>query len=137
MITITIQRTMKNDICVQGRLCAVSDKKKGSFECYTLENPDLNNQKNISCIPPGEYTAFIRDKSTSRWDYDVIELKNVPGRSFIQIHIGNFSENTQGCILPGVHLGKNAVWKSGEAMKELMSFVDSDEDIKVIIKDTV
>lgn len=136
MITITIQRRMKNDICVQGKLTANSDEKKEKFECFTLENPDLNNQRNVSCIPPGKYDAFIRDKDTSRWNYNVIQLKNVPGRSYIQIHIGNYVKDTKGCILPGMSLGQNAVWRSTEAMGKLMNFVRNSEDITVIIKDT-
>lgn len=65
---------------------------------FTLELPDLGNEPNISCIPEGEYEYYIRHSSKNGF---VIELKNVPNRSFIQIHSGNFTSQIEGCILVG------------------------------------
>ena len=71
------------------------------FFCYTLEPPWKNNERNVSCIPPDTYKCFIYD-SPKRGK--VVVLEDVPGRTGIQIHIGNNRDDTEGCILPGLGL---------------------------------
>lgn len=66
--------------------------------CKILENPWLNNQQNISCIPKGTY---IVEKYSSEKYPDVWEIKNVANRTYILIHAGNFLKDTQGCVLVG------------------------------------
>lgn len=70
--------------------------------CYTLEKPWMDNQNNISSIPTGKYNAIIRYDHNDHWR---IELKNVPNRDNVQIHIGNSVDDSKGCILVG--LGHN------------------------------
>lgn len=69
---------------------------------FTLELPWLDNQKNISCIPTGEYN-YIKRVSPGK-GYEVIELVDVPDRAYIQIHLGNYTRQIEGCILPGTGL---------------------------------
>jgi hypothetical protein len=64
----------------------------------TLENPWLNNEPFISCIPIGEY--IVKTYSSNKYP-NVWELQDVEGRSYILIHSGNVEEHTQGCILVG------------------------------------
>lgn len=66
---------------------------------FTLENPWLNNKRSISCIPTGVYKTvpFSGTKYNS-----VYQLLNVPSRSYILIHSGNFERNTSGCLLLGL-----------------------------------
>lgn len=141
MITITVQRRIKNSKCVTGLFKVVSSDVEGIVKGYTLEPPDLGNRDRVSCIPAGEYKAYIRDRKTSKWDYDVIQLEDVPDREAIQIHIGNYPKDTLGCILVGSSQGKNTVWRSGDKYRELMSFIRKEieatgkEEICVIIKD--
>ena len=68
------------------------------FSCKTLELPWLNNQRSISCIPPGTYSVV---KRTSDKYGTHFQLLNVPDRSMILIHSGNFYSHTLGCILVG------------------------------------
>ena len=77
---------------------SVFDSEKKVFECRTLELPARNNSRNISSIPAGEYLA---KKVQSPTYGHVFEVLNVPGRSHILIHAGNFYSDTQGCILVG------------------------------------
>jgi hypothetical protein len=71
----------------------------GDIICYTLELPSLNNINEISSIPQGNYSAFLRYDHNDHWR---IELMNVPGnRTHIQIHIGNTVNDSHGCILVG------------------------------------
>lgn len=74
-------------------------KAGGLFECYTLELPWLDNVTGISCIPAGVYQCR---KHVSPSKGPCIAVDNVPGRSHILIHSGNFTRNTRGCILVGV-----------------------------------
>lgn len=88
-----------------------------------LERPDLNNAPNISCIPPGEYYCkFLPRSASGRWR-NVYHLLDVPGRSGIFIHTGNLVEQTHGCIVPGIVVGKlagkEAVLSSGSAMLKI------------------
>lgn len=70
----------------------------GDFQCFTLELPWINNKRNVSCIPAGTYPA-IKYKSPRHGT--VILLENVPDRSMIEIHSGNYTRQIEGCILVG------------------------------------
>ena len=69
------------------------------FNFVTLELPDKDNQKNISCIPAGRYWA--KKRISPGKGYKVIEFLNVPNRTFIQAHYGNFTHQLLGCQLYG------------------------------------
>ena len=80
------------------------------FICKTLELPWRENQRNISCIPPGEYpTTMIKSAKYGR----VYWVTAVPDRTYILIHSGNFAgdvdkgfkTHVQGCILTGTKFG--------------------------------
>ena len=92
---------------------------------FTLELPWLDNQKNISCIPTGEYN-YIKRVSPGK-GYEVIELVDVPDRAYIQIHLGNYTRQIEGCILPGTGLkdinrdGVIDVTNSEEAFNKIMN----------------
>ena len=78
---------------------------------YTGELPWRDNKRNLSCIPPGNYTVGLR--SSPKYG-NVYEVKRVPERSYILFHQGNFCgdkslgyrTNVQGCILLGFKRGK-------------------------------
>ncbi|WP_408954718.1 DUF5675 family protein [Natroniella sp. ANB-PHB2] len=100
-----------------------------------LEQPWKNNKRGESCIPPGEYLAYLRDQeqSNSRWNYNPIQLIGVHERDYIQIHIGNYPKNTRGCILPGKSKGRDAVWNSKKAFNEIVDRLDKTRPCKVVI----
>ena len=62
----------------------------------TLELPWRDNQRNVSCIPLGTYTAR-RIKSPKFGD--TFQVMDVPGRSEILFHGGNYQVHTRGCII--------------------------------------
>src|SRR5688572_29357024 len=78
---ITIHRQYPAAACVSGYLAV-----NGQTIVYSLERPWVDNLNNISSIPSGKYSAHLRYDKNDHWR---IELNNVPGRSGIQIHIGN------------------------------------------------
>jgi len=85
-----------------GSLIATDDKGVKIFECKTLELPNIGNERKISCIPEGTYEVH-RVISPSKGK--CFSVENVPGRSSILIHKGNFATgvkvDTLGCILVG------------------------------------
>ena len=91
---------------------------------YSLENPWIGNERNISCIPEGEYVCEIKD--SPRWGNRYHLLDTEP-RTHILIHWGNYPKNTQGCILLGLgrreDYGNPAVWNSKKAVEKFESLL--------------
>lgn len=85
-------KTLSFEDCTIGRLFT------GDFQCMTLELPWKGSKKNISCIPAGRYKY---KKRLSPKNGHVIELVDVPNRTFIQFHAGNFTRQIEGCVLVG------------------------------------
>ena len=110
------------------RRIAMSDK--GTFGALvedkvpfavTLEPPDKNNQKDISCIPEGSYLC----KRVNSPKYgDTFEIMSVDDRDNILFHWGNWLKNTLGCVLTGEEfkeiMGKPAIAMSKTAFKRFM-----------------
>lgn len=94
---------------------------------HTLERPWKDNQPDISCIPPGEYRCLYLPKSSSGKYRRVWWLQNVPGRSGVLIHNGNFVNHTRGCILigltAGVSAGQPSVLSSRVGMAKLLDII--------------
>lgn len=119
---VTIQSIKQHD-------CTVGVLNYGDFRCFTLELPDLDNQPNISCIPQGTYKC---SKFTSPTHGLCVAVHNVPNRTLIRIHTGNFTRQILGCILVGQSLvdidndGIIDVSNSGNTMKKLMSVLPNE-----------
>ena len=109
----------------------------GERFCDTLENPWINNKKNVSCIPRGEYKVRLRlaRESASR-DYLHLLVEDVENRSYILFHIGNTPKDTSGCILLGLGSEQDVVYNSTLAMdlvmKEILNLGGT--NINLIIK---
>ena len=109
----------------------------GERICDTLENSWQDNQRNISCIPEGEYPVRLRlaRESASR-DYLHLLVQEVPNRDFILFHRGNTAKDTSGCILVGLGSQQDVVNNSVLAMdlliKEILNLGGT--NINLIIK---
>ena len=97
---------------------------------YTLERPWLNNSRNTSCIPSGEYSVVFLPRSASGKYRKVWHLLNVKNRSGILIHNGNLVVHTRGCLILGAKAGqlggKPAVLQSRTAMRKLLDTVETE-----------
>ena len=80
------------------RDCTLGRLRCGDFQCFTLELPWLGNSRSISCIPAGEYKITKYESSKHG---EVLLLKDVPNRSYIEVHAGNYTSQIEGCILVG------------------------------------
>ena len=102
-------RLTRSDQGTEGLLLA------GDFNCKTLELPWRDNQRQVSCIPPGEYDVEMRLSNKYGRIYWV---RKVPNRTYILIHSGNyagdkskgFKSHVMGCIL----LGKKRGYLAGQ-----------------------
>jgi hypothetical protein len=84
-----------------GLLNVMDNSNRSLCELKTLELPWLDNAIGKSCIPCGNYAV------TKRWSMKYghhFLVNNVPGRSMVLIHSGNFKSQTRGCILVGLYL---------------------------------
>ena len=87
---------------------------------WTLEHAYANGSMYQPKIPDGAYSCVRR--LSPKFGYDVFMLENVPDCSFIEIHIGNFNQDSEGCILLGVKLGPDgqSVLSSAQAFDQFM-----------------
>jgi len=109
----------------------------GERFCDTLENPWLDNQRNISCIPAGEYPVRLRyPRESATREYLHLLVQDVPNRDYILFHRGNFPKDTSGCILVGQGTQQDVVNNSTLAMdlvmKEILNLGGT--NINLIIK---
>jgi len=97
---LVIERNQENKYQTIGS-AQLLDNKSLLFEFYTLELPWRNNERNISRIPDNHYKGV---KHQSPKFGNSILIQDVPNRSEILIHAGNFNYDTLGCILVGKSL---------------------------------
>ena len=79
--------------------CTISRVTGFGMQFMMLELPWLDNKPNISCIPEGLHD--VKKRMSPSKGYEVIEYVNIKGRTYIQIHIGNFTSQILGCQLTG------------------------------------
>ena len=115
MATATITRNKSTKKETTGTL--IANCNGSTFTCKTIELPDLNNQKMVSCIPKGTYT--VKKVFWAKKLKYFYQVQNVPNRSGIFIHEGNYYFNYEGCIGVG------------------QSFADLNKDGEVDITSTV
>ena len=109
----------------------------GERICDTLENPWVDNQRNISCIPEGVYPVRLRlPRESATRDYVHLLVQEVPNRDWILFHRGNTAKDTSGCILVGLGSQQDVVNNSVLAMDLLIKEVLNlgGENINLIIK---
>lgn len=67
---------------------------------FTMELPNKDNKKSISCIPVGTYT--VEKTYSPRFKKAMWLVKDVPNRSGIRIHSSSFVRELEGCISLGL-----------------------------------
>lgn len=103
---------------------------------WIAERPWRGNKKEVSCIPTGSYTCKAY---TSKRFGETFEITEVPNRTYILFHVGNFPEkDSHGCLLVGSSLmaGKPAVSASKNAMTKFREILKDVESFEIEIKDS-
>lgn len=107
----------------------------GTFECYTLEDVARPLGVKIygqTAIPSGKYK--VRMTFSNRFQRELPLIYNESDWSVndhqgvlfegVRFHSGNTHEDTHGCILPGMQKGENMVYRSRDAMKDLLALMN-------------
>ena len=104
--------------------------------CVTLEPPDLLNASNVSSIPAQQY--LCKRYSSTRYP-NTFQIMNVPNRTKVLFHAGNFIKDTEGCVLLarkfGVLKHTRGVLNSGETFKQFMEIMDGVDTFHLTIKE--
>lgn len=95
---LTLDRVLEANGATMGVLSGLSRP------LYTLEEVWRDNKRGISCVPAGTYKCVPHgwEVGTKVTKPQTWELVGVPGRSAVLIHIGNYTKDTEGCILAGL-----------------------------------
>ena len=100
----------------------------GVMECYCLEpSRSTPYYPGFPCIQAGIYRVVL--SMSPHLGYVCPEVLNVPGRTFIRWHIGNFPKDVLGCCVVGTVVGENSVFHSKTAFDALMEKLQSGENI--------
>jgi hypothetical protein len=91
----------------------------GVFQCFTLEPVTRNDQVKPRAIPEGTYDLDI--SFSPKHGRDVPHVENVPGFTEIELHIGNFPKDTEGCCLLGQTRSADFVGQSHGAFDALFA----------------
>jgi len=104
---------------------------------YTVERPWLNNARNVSCIPIGNYRC--KPRFYNRGGYPAVEICDVPNRSHILFHRGNTMHDVAGCVALNYGLGcsgQENLWcgtDSFTAFTLFMEHYEMDFDLEIIV----
>ena len=110
MRTLTLYRFRSSD---EGTLGAILDEAWEPI-VLTIELPWVDNKRNLSCIPPGEYNVDYLPRSGSGKYNKTYWIRGVPSRSQVLIHSGNWAgsikkgyrTHSNGCPLVGTRFGR-------------------------------
>ena len=117
--------------------CAITKNGKDIFLAKSLERADNNNQRNISCIPSGEYLCVL--EYSNRFDCDLWEIKGVPNRSECKFHSANYWHDLNGCIALGTKYmdidndGFRDVLNSKNTMKKFHKVLEGLKEVQLIV----
>jgi Family of unknown function (DUF5675) len=100
----------------------------GAMECYYLEPARLTPcYLGHPCIPAGIYRVVL--SRSPELQYVCPEVLNVPGRTGIRWHIGNYPSEVLGCCVVGTTVARDFVGNSRIAFNALMEKLQGHEII--------
>lgn len=112
----------------------------GDFQCYVGELPERENMRRISRIPAGSYRVVSHHSPRFKRCWLLLD---VPGRSNILIHRGNYfgdkhqgwQTHSQGCLIVGSKYGilgkQRAVLASAVAFAHLKTILPVDFTLEI------
>lgn len=127
----TLCRDFQTTVCTIGHLQIARDNETVQYS--TLELPWKDNQRNMSCIPAGQYTVKLL--FSPKHDRKIWHITGVPGRDDVEIHIGNTTLDTLGCVLVGMDVDGVTLRSSKLAFDSFMSFTDGAGEWSLVVTD--
>ena len=122
---VQVVRKWETSLSVRGQM-----NVDGQYECQTLEPARVNPvHPGQPLIPAGRYRVELT--FSPKFQKVTPEVLNVPGRSDIRWHPGNFPKDTLGCVLVGESSTTDAVLNSVKAFERLMTLLKTANEIWV------
>jgi hypothetical protein len=108
----------------------------GSKKFVTLEHAFIVNKQYMPKVAAGVYTCQRYYSPKHR--YDLFLVKNVPPFqgafvTYIELHIGNYNTDSDGCILLGLAKGTGMIEDSRDAFWEFMELQKDVENFTLTI----
>ncbi len=123
MVRVDIYRKVETSDSITGEFWL-----DGVLECYYLEPSRLTPYyPGHPCIPAGVYRVVLT--MSPHLGYICPEVLNVPGRTAIRWHVGNFPKDVLGCCVVGTTVGVDFVRNSKVAFDALMRRLRAQEEI--------
>ena len=112
--------------------CTLAELICDDLELATIERPWKNNAPYISCIPEGEYLCV---RYSSKKYPNTFEITNVPGRSKILFHKGNYARNVKGCVAVAMRIAPKRfqVNQSKKGFGLFMEYLEETESFNLFI----
>jgi hypothetical protein len=122
--------------------------EKGNFLFCALEHAYLMPKKKIykAKIPVGTYTCkktyrTLTENPTEADYFWTYEIMNVKGHTGILFHVGNYNDDSNGCVLIGKGLGRKSdggrmITSSRQAMEAFMKLLDGAESFTLVVERT-
>jgi len=108
-------------------------KDNGDGFVVTLEHAYRDQNLNYSPkIPEGSYTCVrgMHRLDGMTEDFETFEITNVPGHTNILFHVGNFNNDSSGCILLGSNVLKaDAGWSIQSSRVAFTRFMELQEGV--------
>jgi len=98
---------------------------------WTVENPWLDNQVRVSCIPAGVYTVKRHESPSKGLCWSVPDVLD---RTFILIHVANWAKDVLGCIGvgTGIVLANDMVTSSKDALKQMLDELPDEWELEIV-----
>lgn len=92
----------------------VLSDEAGNLVCNTLEHAydsGSGDGSYVPKIPAGVYTCLRGEHQLAHMPtpFTTFELQNVPGHSNILLHAGNYNDDSEGCVLLGMSVGRSII----------------------------
>jgi len=114
--------TSVSELLVNGKsfttpIYVLEDTDRGLHSSMRLSQIKAIKIAGLTAIPTGRYQILLT--WSPKYKRIMPQVLNVPGYEGIRIHSGNYSQDTEGCLLPGLSKAKDYVGSSKDAIKIL------------------
>lgn len=113
----------------------LEDKDRGLTNAMSLQEIQRIKESKVTCIPYGTYKIELYNSPKHK--FLVPLLKEVPGFEYIEIEIGNYSQDSNGCILVGSSFRENMVQNSKVTFNKLMQELVKYKEFSISIQKKV
>jgi len=99
---------------------------------FVLDEPVLQSDGSyLPVVLPGTYTC--KRYRSPHFGYDVFQILDVPGHTYIEIHIGNRLSDTHGCLLLGTAIEGSALTESKKAFDSFMASMEGIDTFTLVV----